>query len=501
MSTTATTAKVYTDQVVSAIVQDGILKDEQLYVDTITQIQLEASEKAQAAQEVLNESLDRIENVRDFVSNPEHILGPMRTKHGEIAEHVEVEIGNAKRIMERLEPNRTFEGVGRTAPEDYLIDGVQVQSKFITGANKSLDAVIGHMNDYPDFTPKGGYYQIPKDQYNLIERILNGDTEGISSRTISKCKEAVATIEQMTKKSFSEVVRPGLSSYKEVQLGAIDDTLDGYEQEFKVQNAKENAQIQQQREEDSKAASHITDPSWGKAAKAGLVSAVITGATMAGIKVYKKVHGGKKIVSFSLDDWKEVGYDFAKGGAKGGVSGIAIYWLTAKNVFSAPFAGAIVSSTMGAASLYRNYKEGNLSYLDFSESVNSLSVEAGIAAIGAAVGQAVIPIPVVGAVVGSAVSKAALEITKHVVGDREEKLIQKMQQEYDTLMAQLSEQCNSILKKMDAYFAQLGGYINAALSPQSAARLYGSIELAEFLHVPKELILHNTSELDIFMTS
>ena len=497
----STTGQIYSDQIVSAIVQDGILKDEQLYVDAITRIQLEAAEKAQAAQEALNESLEYVDNVRDFVSDPEHILGPLRTKHGEIAEHVEVEIGNAKRVMERLNPDRTFEGVGRTAPEDYLIDGIQVQSKFINGANKSLDAVIGHMQNYPDFMPKGGYYQIPKDQYGLIEKVLSGNTEGLSSRTVNKCREAVSIIEQTSGKGFSEVVRPGLSNYKDVQLGSIDNTLDGYEQEFKQQNAKENAQIQKERRENTDAASHIKDPSWGKAAKAGMASAIISGATMAGIKIYKKTHGGQKITDFTLEDWKEVGYDFAKGGAKGGISGVAIYWLTAKEVFSAPFAGAVVSTTMGVASLYKNYKKGELSFLDFSESVNALSVEAGIAAVGSAIGQAVIPIPVVGAVIGSAVSKAALEITKNVVGKHEEELIKKMQEEHDKLTAALNAECEAVLKEMEEFFSQLGGFICAALSPNSVARLYNSVELAHFLHVPESLIIHNTAELDSFMLS
>lgn len=493
--------RIYSDQIVSAIVQDGILKDEKLFIDSVTRIQLEAAEKAQIAQEALNESIGYVENVRDFVSDPQHILGPLRTKHGEIAEHVEVEIGNAKRVMAKLAPNRTFEGVGRTAPEDYLIDGVQVQSKFINGANKTLDAVLGHMQDYPEFTPKGGYYQIPKDQFDTINRVLSGETDGINIRTINKCKDAIAAIEQSSGKSFSEVVRPGLSNYKDVQLGTIDKTLDGYEQEFRHQNANENVRIQQARREKTEAAAHIKEPSWNKAAQAGLVSAVISGTTMAGIKVYRKIHGGQRITDFTLADWKEVGYDFAKGGARGGVSGIAIYWLTAKEVFSAPFAGAVVSTSMGVASLYKEYKAGDLSALEFSESVNSLSVEAGIAAIGSAIGQAVIPIPVLGAVIGSAVSKAALEITKHVVGQREEELITRMQQEYDALVARLSEECSAKLREMNAYFTSLGGFINAALSPESVARLYGSVELARFLHVPESLIIHNIPELDLFIQS
>lgn len=494
-------ATIYPEQIVSAIVQDDILKDEQLLVDTITEIQLKASERAIEAQTALNESLARVENVRDFVSSPEHILGPMGTKHGEIAEHIEVEIGNAKRIMSGLDPNRTFDGVGRTAPEDYLIDGIQVQSKFINGANKNLDEILDHLSTYPDFAKNGGYYHIPKDYYETIRKILSGQTEGINSRTVRKCLEAVETIEKVTGKKFSELVFPGISTYKEVQLGAVDKTLDGYEQEFKEQHAQKNAQIQEEKRQQTDEASHITDPSWGKAAKAGLVSAVISGATMAGIKVYRKTKGGKKITEFSIDDWKEVGYDFGKGGVKGGVSGISIYWLTAKRVFSAPFAGAVVSDTIGVASLYKDYKSGKISLLDFSESANALTVEAGIAAVGAAVGQAVIPIPIIGALVGSVVSKAALEITKKVVGNDEEKLIKSMEAEFRERVSKLNNECLRILSDVNSFFDSLGGFIEAALSPNAQACLYGSIELCRDLGVPESLILHSTSDLDDFMLS
>jgi len=111
-------ASIYTDQTVAAIVLDGVVREEKLYIDRLTEIQLKAAEDIQTAHEALNESLSYVENVRDFVSDTSHILGAMPTKHGEIAEHVQVEIGNAQRVMQHLRPNATFEGVGRTAPED-----------------------------------------------------------------------------------------------------------------------------------------------------------------------------------------------------------------------------------------------------------------------------------------------------------------------------------------------------------------------------------------------
>ncbi len=494
-------SSIYTDQIVAAIVLDGRAHEEQLYLNRLTEIQLQAAEHIQIAHDALNESLGYVENVRDFVSDLDHVLGAMPTKHGEIAEHVQVEIGNAQRVMNHLRPNATFEGVGRTAAEDYLIDGMQVQSKFINNANRSLDAVLGHMKDYPGFSDNG-YYHIPKDQYETIQAMMHNPHSGeFSSRSVEKCREVIAQIERESGKAFDEVVRPGISNYKDVQLGNIDDTLNGYEQKFTTEGEEEAERIKKQMMVDTKEASHVQDATWGKAVQAGMVSAVITGATMAGIKVYSKVKGGKKLSQFSLADWKDVGYDFSVGGLKGGVSGMAIYWLTKKNVFSAPFAGAVTSTAVGVASLAWQLKKGNITQQEFSESVNALSVEAGLAAVGSAVGQAVIPIPVLGAVVGSAVSKSALEITKFVMKGSEQELTERMQREYDALVTSLDAESRRIMQQMDDYYRHLGSYIDAALSPASAARLYGSIELCRFLDVPESLIIHNNQELDNFILS
>lgn len=174
---------IYTDQVVSSLVQEGIRQSEQQMYQRVSEAQQIALEKVQYARTALSGSLDCVENVRDFVQDPSHILGNMQTKHGEIAEHIEVEIRNGRDILRHIKPSATFDGVGRTAPEDYIINNEFVQSKFVNSASKSLDHIFDHLKKYPDFTKKG-YYHIPKDQYELISRITNGENvEGLSLST------------------------------------------------------------------------------------------------------------------------------------------------------------------------------------------------------------------------------------------------------------------------------------------------------------------------------
>ena len=186
---------------------------------------------------------------------------------------------------------------------------------------------------------------------------------------------------------------------------------------------------------------------------------------------------------------------------KGGISGLGIYGLTKIGDFSAPFAGAMVSTAMGIASLIYDYRKGRISKSDLSECACALSVDAGLSAIGATIGQAVIPIPVLGAIIGTATAKASLEISKYVFGKNEAELIAQMQKEYDTLVQDLNAEAFVFIQQMDAYYARLDGYINSALSKESAARFYGSIELCHFLNVSENCIIHSIDELDVFMLS
>lgn len=207
----------------------------------------------------------------------------------------------------------------------------------------------------------------------------------------------------------------------------------------------------------------------------------------------------KKITEFDLNDWEEVGYDFGKASVKGGVSGLSIYGLTKVVGLNAPLASAVVSTSMGLASLYTDYKKGKISKSEYSDAACSLSVEAGIAAIGSALGQTIIPIPILGAIVGSAVAKATLEASKYVMDKEDTAFIKQMQDEYNSLISKLNVECKERIAKIDEYFDKLGGLIEAALNPDLNMRLYGSIKLCQYLGVPQKEVIHNISECDDFM--
>ncbi|HBE47793.1 MAG TPA: hypothetical protein DDW76_03010, partial [Cyanobacteria bacterium UBA11369] len=95
--------KHQTTQFVAAMVAEENLRH-------IEQLAAELSKQDRAFFAAVGE----IDKVQDFLGSPENILGNPSTKHGEIAEQVEVGIRNAKSLLNSSETRATFERVGRT---------------------------------------------------------------------------------------------------------------------------------------------------------------------------------------------------------------------------------------------------------------------------------------------------------------------------------------------------------------------------------------------------
>jgi hypothetical protein len=134
-------------------------------------------------------------------------------------------------------PVATFASVGRTAPEDYILNGLKVQSKFINGTNSSLEHVLKHLEKYEGFTNDGSRYIVPKDQYDIIQRLYHGEkVEGLNNRSITSILNRVKEIERITGKPLDTVIDGSISNYGDVQLGKIHDTLNNHDQELMTAN-------------------------------------------------------------------------------------------------------------------------------------------------------------------------------------------------------------------------------------------------------------------------
>lgn len=470
-----------------------VLKDQAagIAVETINTIRIQDEIVQLAKQDAAFElAIAQIDKVREFISRPQNILGSIATKHGEIAEHVEVGIRNARQAVSQEAMTATFEGVHRTGPVDLIIDGLGVQSKFINGISNNLRHVLGHMEMYPDHTMTGGYYIIPKDTHEVIQKLLNGEhIEGLKGKTEEKLLALVAHIEEVTGKPFRDVVKSSVASYPDVQSAAVEGTLD--EESGKIAATNE-----------SKKEDILLDhkPSLEEAGKAALVGAVVAGSMTLATSLYGKYRDGKNVFrgDFTEEDWREVGIESLKGAAGGAVAGGGVYLMTNYAGMAAPFASAVVSAFKGLNSLNQTYAAGEITREEFHDLGMVVCAESAFVGVSTAIGQTLIPIPILGAVVGSVAGKFMTEFVK----GRDEKLAQRLREDMkafkDKLDAVFRETLEGILAELD----NLKNLTVIAFDLHLNTRLVQrSVELAKAYGVPSANLIMNDDDLDGFMTS
>jgi hypothetical protein len=311
----------------------------------------------------------------------------------------------------------TFDGVARTAPEDFILDGIKYQSKFINGTNNTLKHVLDHFDKYKDSSMN---YSIPKDQYKIIEAIRSGHApSNLNDKSIRATFQKVEEIERQSGRNFQDIVRPSVSNYSEAQLGTVGETVTKHQDQIVDENQRIQDEIQKDAREKTKSIEAKKGPSIGEGFKVAGTAAAIAASLNTITVIYSKVKKGKKIQDFDKDDWKEIGISSASAGAKGGVTARSIYALTNLTSLSAPFAGAVTSVAMGLSFLLADLNKDQISLDEFVTQGQVICIEAGIAATGGAIGQMLIPIPVLGSVIGTVTANFVWGFAKDKLGARE----------------------------------------------------------------------------------
>lgn len=428
-------------------------------------------EALQHQDEAFLEAVSQIDKVRSFVGTPEHILGSPGTKHGEIAEQVEVGVQNARRLVEQMPVNANFGNVPRTGPTDYIIGGADVQSKFINGANNSLSHVMDHMGKYPKFTQGNTYYHVPKGQYEIMRRIQAGeDIPDLNKHSEKVILEKIKEITESSGRPFDDVVRPSISRYDEVQQGKIHQTLDDHQEQIRARDEEVRSEI---------IADH--DPSGIDAIAPIGVAAVVGGAVCLTSKFYGKVREGKNpfLGDFTKEDWKEIGISSAKGAGGGAIAGGSIYLLTNYADLSAPFAGAAVSAVKGITSLTQQFNNGQITQEQFVQLGMVTCAESACVGISTAVGQTLIPIPVLGSVIGSVAGKMLVEISREFRLSND--LQNRITEEMDLYLSRLDQETRAMIKIINHQYEQLSSILSAAFDPKANVKVKfeRSVEVAQ----------------------
>lgn len=442
----------------------------------------------------LEEALKELDALKIFLGDPEHILGNAATKHGEIAEHMQVNIANARRAIVGLSKNHTFEGVGRTAPEDYIRDGNQVQSKFYNGLKNTFfgnHAISEHLKTYPDFVPNGGSYDIPKDQYEKLVELLDSYKNAPSK--LSKTEYGLAKkIDEFLQENHLQLgkdIKPSVADYNAVQQGAAKKTVD-----------KEENDIRNTDEEQRRKAYEESMPTLKEGAKAAGVSAAIEGGTAFCMSVVRK-RKEKSFSEFTADDWQEIGIDTGKGAVKGGIRGGAVYAMTNFTATPANVASAYVTAAFGIAAQAKALEEGRVSKEDFVINSEAVCLDVTVSALASLAGQVVIPIPVLGAVIGNVAGEFVYELCKKVGTEKSQQVVDKYLAEMYQLNQKLDIQFMQVFLEIQRSLEQFRSLEALVFDENVNIAFDGSVNLALEVGVENNKILKTKKDIDTFFLS
>lgn len=437
----------------------------------------------------LEGALKELSELKEFVGNPDLILGSPLTKHGEIAEHVQVNFSNARNLVEGLECNHTFEGVGRTAPEDYLRNGQMVQSKFYNGSKNTLDAVREHLEKYPDFVQNGGTYDIPKEQYDEIIRVLKlADTNPSAlSKADWKLVNAAKSFQAKTGLDFQKDVNPAVTDYKAVQQGEIDSTI-----------KQEEKNIKKKDEDQRKGIIDDGKPTLKEGAKVAVVGAALEGGMTFCMTIADKRKEGKAFSEFTEEDWKDIGLETGNGVVKGGIRGGAVYVLTNFTATPSNVASAYVTAAFGVAAQAKAYRNGEISKEDFVINCETVALDVTVSTIASAIGQAVIPIPVVGALIGNVAGEFVYSLCKQYAGEKEANAIADYRNQMTMLNQQLDEQFGQLMMEIERVMKRFISLEAMAFDEDFNRAFEGSFLLAREVGVEEKKILKTKADIDVF---
>lgn len=461
---------------------------ERILVSETGELATVASREARA---ILHLDLARI-NVRGIVDANR---GGSTGVHGFIAEYAEAGVTNAERAINGIRPLTRV--LADNGPADLGSWGVPVQMKF-------------YANPYNEVLQSEHYrgmkMMFPRNHFEVFDRIMRGETsveiDGsvLSAKKVNAIREVIEQESAARGEPYTSWMRPSKLEYAEVQREAIGDTLDEKTTAIRRRADEQRQQVRDDSGTKRASASQKAAPSWGEAAKVAGTAAAVQATVSFGMYVYRRHCEGTRIWEFGMDDWREGGIETAKGGLKGGISGLTIYGLTQVCRMGAPAAAAVASGTIGLAAAAANHRAGTLDDDEFADLVFFNAVEVSGAAVGAALGQVLIPIPVLGAVVGSIAASIILGQGKKFLNEAENDAIRAREAEIqlyvDGLDSELQAEYIRILVEHDFYRDLQDRAFDITANVE--LQLLGSIELARAVGVVEEQILHTVAEADAY---
>lgn len=418
--------------------------------------------------------------------------GGQHGMHGFIAEIAEVGISNARRQILGLEP--AYQWVNDNGPVDLMRSGVEIQQKFVAaGGRFSLGAIGEHLQKYPDYVQNGGKYQIPGDHFEVIQRLHSMPPEE-AGKLLSRSGGGPSFRDWQRIDTFfkegsigMESLEPSTLKYHEVQRDVYESTMaaEGNSLLSTDQSLRDNAYQE-------------SLPSLQEGATATVAAAVIEGGTALVLAVVAKRRKGMRLIEFSQQDWLDIAGETGFSFVKGGVRGFSIYSLTNFTATSAAVASSIVTAAFGIAELANKLRRGEIDELEFIENSELISLEAAVSALSSFVGQALIPVPILGAVIGNTVGAVMYTAVASSLSKREAELIECYLGEQRVLDEQLAAEYQELIEKLEQGIADYLGLLERAFSPDVEIALFGSAELARGVGVAADEILDSEEKVQAY---
>ncbi|AHH15601.1 hypothetical protein NONO_c07930 [Nocardia nova SH22a] len=418
--------------------------------------------------------------------------GGQRGMHGFIAEIAEVGIGNARKQI--LGHEAAYQWVNNNGPVDLIRGSVEIQQKFVAaGGRFSLGAVTGHLQKYPEYVRNGGKYQIPRDHFEVIQR-LHALSPEEAGKLLSRSGDGPSLRDWQRVQLFFhdgsvgfESLEPSTLAYNEVQR-------DVYTSTMKAEKDSLHATDRSLRDD----AYRRSRPTPREAGTAALTAAATAGGTAFVLAAAAKLREGKRLKEFSGRDWIDLAGATGSGLSKGGIRGLSIYALTNFTATSAAAAGSIVTASFSIAEQANKLRRNQIDELEFIENSEIIALEAAVHALASCIGQATIPIPAVGAVIGTTVGTVMYKAAASSLTQRETTLIERYLDEQRTLDEQLATEHQATLEKLDQTMSVYLSLLERAFAPDVQAALVGSIELATELGVASKEILDTDEKIDAY---
>lgn len=407
--------------------------------------------------------------------------GGEKGMHGFIAEYLEVYVGNARKVMAGKISDMLLDNDNGVA--DFHVGNAAYQSKFVL-RYLGMDSLIAHAEKYPEFVKSGGRYSLASDLYERLAEIA-----GVPETDF----ESLTSVEQTLWIKVQRLRGAGIEPGKNLEPSAFG-FRDVQRENYEGTIARERESIRKIDEGARRGIEADHSPTLGEAAKATAAGATLEAGMSLGLAVYRKIKGGKKLAEFTSDDWKDLGVEAAKGGARGAFRGGTVYLLTTFTKLPGATATAAATATLGMGGQAMQLRAGSITPSEFIENSEILCLDSAVSALSALMGQVLIPLPVFGALVGNVAGSLAYEIAKTNLSKYEQDLISDALARSEARAQVLNDEYEKLAVQYHQRSLAFGGSLELAFSMDANTSLEASVEHARLLGVPEKSIIKSFEE-------